>query len=50
MEFLFGIFLIVLFLGALAGGKSFGGTIRTGCGCLILIVIGLAVLGYMSSR
>ncbi|MDR9453954.1 MAG: hypothetical protein RI542_08485 [Wenzhouxiangella sp.] len=39
---------IVIIIGALAGGDSFGEVIRTGFGCLgvllVLAVIGLAVL------
>ena len=39
---------IVMIIGALAGGDSFGDVIRTGCGCLgiliLLAAVGLAVL------
>jgi hypothetical protein len=35
---------IVVILGALAGGDSFGETIRLGCGCLAMIILFLAVL------
>ena len=34
------LFLVIVILGALAGGNSFGETIRNGCGCLVLIVLG----------
>ena len=37
---------VVLILGALLGGKSFGGTVRKGCGFLImLLIIGIIVIG-----
>lgn len=38
------LFVVIVILGALAGGNSFGETIRNGCGCLVLIVLGLLVL------
>ena len=44
MELLVGLFILVVILGALFGGKSFGGTIRTGCGVLLLFVFALIVL------
>ena len=34
-----GLFIVIVILGALFGGKSFGSTIRTGCGVLVLLVI-----------
>ena len=34
----------VVILGALAGGDSFGETIRLGCGCLAMMVLFLGVL------
>ena len=40
--------IIIIILGALAGGNSFGETIRTGCGVLIAITIGLFVLALMT--
>lgn len=36
---LLALLVIVVILGALAGGNSFGETIRTGCGCLLVIVL-----------
>ena len=44
METLVIIFIVVIILGALLGGKSFGGTIKNGIGCLVLIVVGLPLL------
>lgn len=41
MEFLVGLFIVVVVLGALAGGRSFGGTIVNGIGCLFVIIIAL---------
>jgi hypothetical protein len=35
---------IVVILGALAGGNSFGETVRLGCGCLAMIVLVFVVL------
>ena len=35
--------IIVIMLGALAGGKSFGETISKGIGCLILVVIATVI-------
>ena len=48
MELIVGLFIVVVILGALFGGKSFGGTIRTGCGILILLAILLVVIGAMA--
>ena len=39
---------IIIILGALAGGNSFGDTIRTGCGCLMAIIVVLFVLVLMT--
>ncbi|MBT5891358.1 MAG: hypothetical protein HOH24_06810 [Chromatiales bacterium] len=39
MEFWVGFFVVVVILGALAGGESFGSTISKGVGCLFLIAI-----------
>jgi len=39
---------IVIFIGALAGGDSFGDVIRTGCGCLgVLLFIALLGVGFL---
>jgi len=40
-----GLFILIVVLGALAGGNSFGGTIRNGIGCLILFIVLLFVFG-----
>ena len=45
--FWIGLFVVVVILGAIAGGKSFGETIANGIGCIVIIVIiffALAVL------
>lgn len=34
---------IVIFIGALLGGNSFGGTVRKGCGFLLMLVIIIAI-------
>ena len=34
----------IIILGALAGGNTFGGTIRKGCGVLVAIFVVLVVL------
>ena len=44
MEALVIIFIVVIILGALFGGKSFGGTIKNGLGCMVFIAIGLFLL------
>lgn len=37
---------VVVIIGALLGGKSFGGTVRKGCGFLImLLIIGIVAIG-----
>lgn len=38
MEFWVGLFVIIVILGALAGGRSFGGTISKGVGCLLIFI------------
>ena len=43
MQTLVILLIIVIILGALLGGKSFGGTVRKGCGFLILLIIIIAV-------
>ncbi len=40
--------IIIIILGALAGGNSFGETVRTGCGCLVAIIVVLFVLALMT--
>ena len=45
MEVLMPLLIIVIIIGALLGGKSFGGTVRKGCGFIILLVIIFVVLG-----
>ena len=44
-----GLFIFIVVLGALAGGDSFGGTIRNGIGCLILGIILLFVFAVLVS-
>ena len=38
------LFIIIVILGALAGGNSFGETVRKGCGCLVVMFIVVLVL------
>ena len=45
MVFLICLLIVVIILGALFGGESFGETIRQGCGCLVILVI--ALLAYI---
>lgn len=45
MEVLVVIFIVIVILGALRGSESFGETIKSGCGCLTLIVIAFIVAG-----
>lgn len=44
MEFLVGLLIIIIILGALAGGKSFGGTVSKGMGCLAIIMFIILLL------
>ena len=44
MEFWIGLFVVIVILGALAGGQSFGGTISKGVGCLFIIIVGIIIL------
>jgi hypothetical protein len=47
MEILIILLVVIVIIGALLGGKSFGGTIRKGCGFIILsiiVVLGLIIL------
>ncbi len=39
--------IVVIILGALLGGKSFGGTVRIGCGFLILLVVIIVAIGVV---
>jgi hypothetical protein len=39
MEILVPLLIIVIIVGAILGGKSFGGTIRKGCGFLVVIIV-----------
>lgn len=42
---------VVIIIGALLGGKSFGGTVRKGCGFLImLVIIAIAIGIFFYSR
>ena len=50
MGFLVGIFVIVVILGALFGARSFGGTVKRGCGILFLIAaVGTLLLLFLIS-
>jgi len=50
MTLLITLFIIVIILGALLGGKSFGGTIRTGCGVFsLLLMILIGAIYYAAS-
>jgi hypothetical protein len=44
VEFWVGLFVIIVVFGALAGGRSFGGTISKGVGCLFIIIVGIVIL------
>ena len=45
------ILFIIIFLGAMDGGNSFGETIRKGCGCLtFFIFFVIIVLAYMGGH
>jgi hypothetical protein len=39
-----GLFIVIVILGAIAGGNSLGETIRNGIGCLVLIFLALVAL------
>ena len=47
MEILIPLLIIAIILGALLGGKSFGSTVRKGCGSLILLVIIIVAIGVI---
>ena len=49
MEFWIGLFVVIVILGALAGGESFGGTISKGVGCLFIVIIGILILAALSN-
>lgn len=46
------LFIVVVIIGALLGGNSFGGTIRSGCGCIsvVLIIIVLLAIGSLGKK
>ena len=44
--FWIGLFIVIVILGAIAGGKSFGETIANGIGCIVIIFIALVLLVY----
>ena len=48
MEDWVGLFVIIVILGALAGGRSFGGTVSKGVGCLFIIIVGIIILAVLS--
>lgn len=35
---------VIIILGALAGGNTLGETIRSGCGCLFVVILVIAVI------
>jgi hypothetical protein len=39
---------VIVILGALAGGNSFGETVRVGCGCLLAIILGLLIIAFLT--
>jgi hypothetical protein len=47
VEFLVGLLVVIIILGALAGGQSFGGTISKGIGCLFVIILALIILAVL---
>ena len=44
------ILIIIVIVGALLGGESFGEMIRGGCGCLVLVVIAAAMFLFILSK
>ena len=52
MEILIPLLIVVIILGALLGGKSFGGTVRKGCGfiLLVIIIVAIGVIFYSQSE
>jgi len=51
MEALIVFLIVIIILGALLGGKSFGSTVRIGCGFFILlVVIAIGVIFYLRSE
>jgi len=44
IEILIIIFIFIVIAGALLGGKSFGGTIRKGCGCLAALLVIMSII------
>lgn len=42
-----GILVLLLILGAICGGESFGDTLGKGCGCFVVIIIALVILAVM---
>lgn len=41
------VLIVVIILGALLGGKSFGGVVRKGCGFLVLILVVILTIGVI---
>lgn len=39
---------IIIILGALAGGNTLGETIRSGCGCLVSIIVVIVVVAAIN--
>ena len=42
------LFIVIVVLGAISGGKSFGETISNGIGCLVLLAVGFFFLAAIS--
>ena len=48
MSFWVILFIVIIILGALSGGESFGDTVATGIGCvLILAAVGIVLLLFL---
>jgi len=50
MELVIGLFVVVVILGALAGGKSFGGTILSGIIVLVLLIGAVSIYASFEKR
>ena len=47
IAFWIGLFVVIVILGALVGGKSFGETIAHGFGCLVFIITCLFIVNWI---
>lgn len=51
MEALVFLLIIILFIGAILGGKSFGDTFRKGCGCgIVLFILTILMIMFFMSN